>query len=186
MIRRHALIPIDPATFAALFPGCPRSRRAAYLPHFIAACEEAGITTEPRLAAFAAQLGHESGDLRWWEEIASGAAYERRTDLGNTPEDDGDGPRYKGRGPIQLTGRANYRAAGLALGIDLERHPERADDADVGFRVAAWYWTTHGLNELADRGLFTEITRRINGGLNGQDDRVRRLNRAVAALGGGA
>jgi putative chitinase len=176
------MLPIDDALFARLFPGCPSDKRAEYLPHFIVACHEAAIVTPQRLAAFAAQLGHESGDLRWWEEIATGDAYEGRRDLGNTQP--GDGRRYKGRGPIQLTGRANYRAAGAALGIDLERHPERANDPDVGFRVAAWYWSTRGLNELADVGDFTGITRRINGGLNGQADRVARLHRAVQALGG--
>lgn len=142
-----------------------------YLPYLNSAMNEAGITTKPRQAAFLAQLAHESGGLRYMEEIASGAAYEGRRDLGNTQP--GDGRRYKGRGPIQLTGRANYREAGRALGIDLENHPERASDPDVGFRIAAWYWQTRGLNGLADQGNFREITRRINGGYNGLADRER-------------
>lgn len=177
---------IDLATMAQIFPRLPRSKAAAYLPHFRAACEEAGISTRARLAAFAAQLGHESGDLRFWEELGdycvaydTGRLAER---LGNTPEADGDGCRYKGRGPIQLTGLANYRAAGRALGIDLEALPELAGTPGVGFRVAAWYWTSRGLNALADRGDFDSITRRINGGLNGKADRDRRHALALEVL----
>ncbi|MDP3232862.1 MAG: glycoside hydrolase family 19 protein [Myxococcales bacterium] len=151
-----------------------------YLPYLNSAMNEAGITTPARRAAFLAQLGHESGGLRYFEEIASGAAYEGRRDLGNTQP--GDGRRFKGRGPIQLTGRANYRAAGQALGIDLERNPERAADPDVGFRIAAWFWQSRGLNSLADQGNFREITRRINGGYNGYDDRVQYWNRARQVL----
>ncbi|MCA2980842.1 MAG: LysM peptidoglycan-binding domain-containing protein [Myxococcaceae bacterium] len=147
-----------------------------YLPYLNAAMNEAGITTPARRSAFLAQLAHESGELRYMEEIASGADYEGRRDLGNT--EPGDGRRYKGRGPIQLTGRANYRAAGEALGIDLEGNPERAADPDVAFRIATWYWQTRGLNTLADQGNFREITRRINGGYNGMDDRERYYQRA--------
>ncbi|MCU0696659.1 MAG: LysM peptidoglycan-binding domain-containing protein [Myxococcaceae bacterium] len=147
-----------------------------YLPYLNSAMNEAGITTPARRSAFLAQLAHESGELRYMEEIASGAAYEGRRDLGNTQP--GDGRRYKGRGPIQLTGRANYRAAGEALGIDLERNPERAADPDVAFRIATWYWQSRGLNGLADQGNFREITRRINGGYNGMADRQRYYERA--------
>jgi putative chitinase len=142
---------------------------------------EAGITTPKRQAAFLAQVAHESGELRFFEEIASGAAYEGRRDLGNVRP--GDGRRFKGRGPIQLTGRANYRAAGRALGIELENNPTRAADPDVGFRVAAWYWRTRGLNTLADQGDFRQITKRINGGFNGLADRQRYWARAKAVLG---
>ncbi|MEW6735838.1 MAG: glycoside hydrolase family 19 protein, partial [Acidobacteriota bacterium] len=113
---------------------------------------------------------------------ADGAAYEGRLDLGNIKP--GDGRRYKGRGPIQLTGRSNYRAAGQALGIDLESNPERAADLDVGFRIAGWYWRTRGLNEFADQGNFDEITRRINGGLNGKASRDAYYKRALEVLKG--
>src|SRR5215467_14480028 len=115
------------------------------------------------------------------EEIASGAAYEGRRDLGNTQP--GDGKRYKGRGPIQLTGRANYRRAGKALGLDLEKDPAKAADPAVGFRVAGWFWKTHGLNELADKGDFREITRRINGGYNGLASRQAFYKKAKEVLG---
>lgn len=178
---------LDLEIMTKLFPRLPTMRAAAYLPHLRAACEEAAITTPARLAAFLAQLGHESADLRYFEEIASGDAYDPRTNptlaarLGNTQP--GDGRRYKGRGPIQLTGRSNYRAAGAALGVDLEGSPTLAASPEVGFRIAAWYWTSRGLNALADRGDFDGITRKINGGLNGKADRDARHARALAALG---
>ncbi|MCY1077094.1 glycoside hydrolase family 19 protein [Archangium lansingense] len=90
---------------------------------------------------------------------------------------------YKGRGPIQLTGRNNYRAAGQALGIDLEGNPTRAADVDVGFRTAAWFWNSRSLNPLADQGNFREITRRINGGFNGLAAREAYYARAKQVLG---
>jgi predicted chitinase len=132
---------------------------------------EFGITTQNEAAAFIAQVLHESVFLRYFEEIASGAAYEGRRDLGNTHA--GDGRRYKGRGPIQLTGRSNYRAAGHALGLDLEGNPTLASGHDVGWRIAGWYWKTHGLDRYADgtQAGFDKITRSINGGLNGKASR---------------
>jgi putative chitinase len=156
--------------------GCmPRLRRsvaAAYLQPLNAAMLEAHIITRKRAAAFLAQVGHESASLRYMEEIASGAAYEGRTDLGNIHP--GDGKRYKGRGPIQVTGRSNYRAAGKALHLPLEEHPTLAATPHVGFRVAGWFWTTRGLNTLADKGAIRSISVRVNGGLNGITDRARR------------
>lgn len=122
-----------------------------------------------RLAHFLAQLVHESGAFRYMEEIASGAAYEGRDDLGNVQP--GDGKRYKGRGPIQLTGRANYRDLGRRLGIDFERHPELAAIPSIGLRNALEYWHTRRLNDLADSNDIEAITRKINGGLNGFEDR---------------
>jgi len=123
--------------------------------------KEAGINTPARQNAFIAQLAHESGQFRYMEELASGKAYEGRRDLGNTQP--GDGERYKGRGPIQITGRSNYEQAGKALGLDLVGHPEIAAQPDVGFRLAAWYWNTRNLNNLADQKNFSGITRAVNG-----------------------
>lgn len=174
------------------FPGITQSRIDNYYPYLVSAMEEGNINTCLRRAAFIAQLGmpkkfqftllgHESASLRYMEEIASGAAYEGRKDLGNIYP--GDGRRYKGRGPIQLTGRANYRAAGRDLGIDLEGNPQLAATPQVGFRVAVWFWTTRNLNYYADRGEFATITRRINGGQNGRADRESRYNNAKRVLG---
>ncbi|QRO02433.1 LysM peptidoglycan-binding domain-containing protein [Archangium violaceum] len=166
----------------AIMPNLSEARANELLPHLNSAMAEAGINTPRRQAAFLAQLAHESGQFRYMEEIASGAAYEGRADLGNTQP--GDGVRFKGRGPIQLTGRANYRAAGRALGIDLENNPTRAADPDVGFRTAAWYWNNRNLNSYADAGNFDAITYRVNGGYNGKASRDAYYARALQVLGG--
>ena|ERR1051325_4514061 len=159
----------------------PTTKLAQYLPFLNAATEQAEINTPARVAAFLAQLAHESAEFRYMEEIASGAAYEGRHDLGNTQP--GDGKRFKGRGPIQLTGRANYQRAGEALGLDLVGQPEQVATPQVGFQTSAWFWRTHNLNELADAGDFKTITKRINGGLNGYDSRLHYWGVAKAALG---
>lgn len=176
--------PVSLQQLRATMPNLGLDKAVLHLPHLNAASREAGLTTPVRLAAWLAQLGHESGDLRWFEELASGEAYEGRKDLGNTQP--GDGRRYKGRGPIQLTGRANYRAAGQALGLDLEGEPEQVATPGVGYRTAAWFWTSRGLNTYADQGDdagFRELTRRINGGYNGLGDRLTRWRRAREVLG---
>ena len=127
-----------------------------------------------RLIHFLAQLAHESGNFRYMEEIASGATYEGRKDLGNTQT--GDGVRFKGRGPIQLTGRANYRRYSQQLGIDFENNPAIVAIPSVGLLVACKYWSDNDLNVVADRDDVTTITRRINGGLNGFEDRKNKLS----------
>lgn len=131
------------------------------------------LDSDLRLAHFMAQLMHESCNFRYMEEIASGAAYEGRKDLGNTQP--GDGKRFKGRGPIQLTGRANYRIFGRRAGIDFENHPEVVALPSVGLMVACDYWSQHKLNALADADNLHAITRKINGGLNGLSDRAAAL-----------
>jgi putative chitinase len=128
------------------------------------------INTPARQAAFIAQIAHESGQLRYVRELASGAAYEGRTDLGNTMK--GDGVRFRGRGLIQITGRANYKACGAALGLDLILYPELLEQPMYACRSAGWFWKTRGLNELADAGDQVKITRRINGGTNGLAERL--------------
>lgn len=144
-------------------------------PYAEAAMVEFSITSQARAQMFLAQVLHESAGLAYFEEIADGHAYEGRRDLGNTHR--GDGRRYKGRGPIQLTGRANYRWAGNLLGLALEEQPEMAARHPIGWRIAGLYWKSHGLNELADRGDFVTITRRINGGTNGMASRQMYLRR---------
>lgn len=126
-----------------------------------------------RLIHFLAQLAHESGNFRYMEEIASGAAYEGRKDLGNTQV--GDGKRYKGRGPIQLTGRTNYRKYGQQLGIDFENNPDIVALPSIGLMVACKYWSDNALNALADKDDVLAITHRINGGHNGLADRKAHL-----------
>jgi predicted chitinase len=165
----------------AIMPQLPQHKITLYLPYLNDAMHEGQITSPLRMAAFLAQLAHESVQLRYFEEIASGAAYEGRRSLGNTHR--GDGRRFKGRGPIQLTGRANYAAASKALKVDLLHHPEQAATAKYGFRIAQWFWTTHGLNHFADQRQFIKITLRINGGTKGERSRETYYLRAKHVLG---
>lgn len=155
-------------------------RSGVFLGPLNEAMAEFGINTPAREACFIAQIAHESGSFRYVKEIASGAAYEGRKDLGNTQP--GDGVRFKGRGLIQITGRSNYAACGKALGLDLIAHPELLEETTAACRSAAWFWQTHGCNELADEGNFKAITRVINGGYNGLADRVAFLTSAQRVL----
>lgn len=157
----------------------------ARIPSFVAplngAMHEFHINSPIRQAAFIAQIAHESGELRYVEEIASGSAYEGRKDLGNTQP--GDGMRYKGRGLIQITGRNNYAECGKALGVDLITNPELLETNDLACRSAAWFWASRGLNDLADKGDINRICRRINGGLNGLKERQAYYAKAMLFLG---
>jgi putative chitinase len=138
------------------------------------------ITSERRAVKFLATILHESGCLRYVEELASGAAYERRADLGNTHA--GDGRRYKGRGLIQITGRRNYAEASKALGHDFVSDPKALSSRQYATASAAWWWQAHGCNELADTpsvaGL-EKVTRRVNGGMKGWSDRLAIFNDLV-------
>ena len=168
------------AQLRAIMPRLTNPRARQFIGPLNDAMREFAINTPRRRAAFLAQLAHESGELRYMEEIASGEAYEGRKDLGNT--ETGDGVRFKGRGPIQLTGRANYRKAGRDLGLNLEGHPTLVANPCIGCRVAGWFWQQHQLNELADQGDFVAITRIINGGLRGQTQREAYYQRARQVL----
>lgn len=144
------------------------------------------LDSADRAAAFLAQVGHESGSGQYvcelWGPTDAQRRYEARSDLGNVVP--GDGYKFRGRGLIQITGRANYRECGEALGLPLEDQPELLEEPDNAAMSAAWYWETRGCNELADEGDFRALTRRINGGLNGYEDRVARMQRALEAFDG--
>lgn len=157
------------------------NRAEAFHPHLLTAMDEYQINTPERQASFLAQIAHESGSLRYVKELASGEAYEGRKDLGNLYE--GDGVRYKGRGLVQITGRSNYRDCGLALGADLLHRPELLETPELACKSAAWFWWSKGLNEIADKGDFKLITKRINGGYNGYQDRLAYYERAQQVLG---
>jgi putative chitinase len=146
------------------------------------------IDTPLRLAHFLAQIIHESAGLTTFEELGGRryfAKYEGTTSLGKSlgNTQPGDGYRYRGRGPIQCTGRANYRFYGGKLGLDLVGDPESAAEPDVGVRIALEYWTAHALNSWADRDDCRQITKRINGGLNGLSDREHYVTLAKDVLG---
>jgi putative chitinase len=133
------------------------------------------ISNYLRVCHFLAQAAHESAGFKVLEEYASGAAYEGRKDLGNV--NPGDGKRYKGRGIFQLTGRANYRVMSQKLGVDLEGKPELASDPMISIKTACEYWNSRKLSIYADLDDIRTITRKINGGYNGFDDRKLYLQR---------
>jgi predicted chitinase len=180
------------AQLQRIMPTLAPARRQLYLPHLNDAMQRYGVDTLLRTAAFVAQLAHESGELRWMEELWGPTAAQRRYEppsdlarrLGNTQP--GDGARFKGRGPIQITGRYNYRKFGALLGTDLIADPALAATPEWAFATAGLYWESNGLNELADARQFVTITRRINGGTNGLADRQMYYERAQAVLGADA
>jgi len=165
-----------------------------------------------RMPFFLAQVGHESDGLRRTTEslvysraariarvwparfptAASARPYVRnpralaervyggRADLGNL--EPGDGARFIGRGYLQITGRANYRVMGRRIGLDLEAEPERAAEPEVAVKIACAFWAENGLNALCDTGRFAAVSRRINGGLTGYDERMDWLERAITCL----
>ncbi|PMX27596.1 MULTISPECIES: glycoside hydrolase family 19 protein [unclassified Pseudomonas] len=176
-------MPITEQQLLLILPNAGR-QAGVFVPVLNTAMSKYGIVTPMRIAAFIAQVGHESGQLRWvreiWGPTAQQAGYEGRADLDNTVQ--GDGFKYRGRGLIQITGRANYTACGEALGLDLVSQPTLLEQPQHAAMSAAWFWSTRGLNTLADQGELVKITRRINGGLNGQDDRQALYDKALKVL----
>jgi putative chitinase len=179
------------AQLQQIMPRLAAAKRQLYLPHLNQALQAYGVDTVLRTAAFIAQLAHESGEFRWMEEIWGPTDPQRRYEppgtlaarLGNAQP--GDGKRFKGRGPIQITGRFNYAKYGALLGVDLLAKPELAASPECAFATAGLYWQSNGLNELADAGDFTRITRRINGGTNGLPDRQKYHALALGVLANG-
>jgi putative chitinase len=167
-----------------------RSQAGVFISALNTAMLRFSINTPKRAAAFLAQVGHESGQLHYVRELGSDQ-YLSKYDtgalairLGNTPEADGDGQKYRGRGLIQITGRDNYLQCSLGLFGDdrLVFVPQLLEQPQWAAESAAWFWEQNGLNELADRDQFNSITRRINGGLNGLQDRLQLWARARAVL----
>jgi putative chitinase len=175
---------------------CSKTNAQKFLQAVSDTCDKYNISTPARMLCFLSQVGHESGGLYYTEELASGRAYEGRKDLGNTQP--GDGPRYKGRGLIQITGRANYAALSKDLGVDFINNPSLLGGKNVSVCTpeqlkyaalsAGWFWNKNKLNDYADRidvsrsievdpnlQAFKDLTRRINGGYNGLQDRVARF-----------
>ena len=210
------------AQLRAIMPSLPEERAAFWLPYLSAAMQEFAITTPARAAAFLAQVAHESGELarlvenlnysaaglrKTWpsrfRDDATAAKYARRpmaianrvyaNRLGNGDEHSGDGWRYRGHGPIMVTGKANYEAMEKALGVPLVEHPELLVHPEHGSRSAAYFWQSRGLNKVVDAGeavaakdgpleAFRASTRVINGGLIGWPERLVYWKRARAVL----
>lgn len=189
---------------------CPPARAARWRPHLERAMQRSGIVTRRRVAHFLAQIGHESAGLARVEENLNYSAprllevfeayftrdtanaYARQparianrvyaNRMGNGPEASGDGWQYRGRSPIQLTGRNNYAWLAELTGHPLVDMPGMAIEPDIGADIACAYWRARGLNALADAGDVVGLTRKINGGRNGLADRVERTKRACALL----
>lgn len=192
-------------------PNLPADKCAAYLPCLLQAVQEFEINSPMRVAAFIAQTAHESAGYRTFienlnysaealtrvwpsrfpkevavtyarnpEKIAN-RAYASR--IGNGDEASGDGWRFRGRGAIQVTGRSNYQACGVGLGLDLFTSPELLEQPLHAFRSAAWFWKSRNLNTLADKDDIVGITEVINGGLNGLEERKNYYNQAKSILG---
>lgn len=157
-------------------PGLTTERYKQLARDLAQAMHEHQITTRRRATMFIAQVAHESAGFRYTEEIASGQAYEGRLDLGNVHP--GDGKRFKGRSYIQITGRNNYRAVSQALHVNFEQSPHLLAQPKWAAKAAAWWFETHGCNELCDRNDFVGLTKRINGGINGLSSRQAYLFKA--------
>lgn len=171
--------------------GCQRSRAAVFVGPLDTACARYAIDTPVRMAMFIAQTGHETASLQYvrevWGPTDAQLRYEGREDLGNTLP--GDGFRFRGRGLIQTTGRANYRFVRDRLRKggyrcpDFEQEPELLEEPQWAALSAADYWDMRRCNEAADAGNFELVTRLVNGGTNGIEDRINRWERAKRVLG---
>lgn len=199
---------IDQAKFAKLFPGANPS----LLPHLIAAMERYSIDTLLRECAFLAQIGHESNGLTVFVEnlnysaqrlcavwpkrfptLAIAEPYHRNPEkiankvyanrMGNGSPETGDGWRYRGRGAKQITGKTNYQLYGDAVGIDAVGNPDLLSQPEHACLSAAWYWNSCNLNALADKEDIRQMTKLINGGYNGLEDRTSRYKRAKQVYG---
>ena len=174
----------------SIMPNASMTRIRKYLSYLNQAMLEFGIITPLRKAHFIAQVAHESGEMRYTKELASGKAYEGRKDLGNTVK--GYGVKYKGRGFLQVTGYNNYKAYKMYCGFDVLSKPELLEQPRGATRSAGWVFTIGlgtNLNSYADQdnGVNTEevlkkITKKINGGYNGLDSRRKYLKKAKEVL----
>lgn len=181
------MVPVDSQTMrevAPTFSGAPAASQAKIIAEagavLAATLESYDITSRLRIAHFLGQTCEELAGYRTTEEFASGREYEGRQDLGNTQK--GDGPRYKGRGLLQLTGRANYADYGKALGVDLVNNPTLAAQPALSLKIACEYWKRHDINADCDRDDAQAVTRKVNGGLNGLSDRIAFTQKAKTAV----
>ncbi|WP_409261142.1 glycoside hydrolase family 19 protein [Pseudomonas putida] len=182
-------MPINEKQLLQILPNAGR-KAGVFVPGLNATMGKFAIITRLRMAAFLAQIGHESGQLQYVRELGNDK-YLSRYDtgrlaerLGNTPEADGDGQFYCGRGLIQVTGKFNYQACSEALFGDsrLLNTPELLEQPVYASMSAGWFWQKEGLNSLADKGDILAITKRINGGTNGLDERKAIYKRALEVL----
>jgi putative chitinase len=194
------------------FPEISQDNVEKYYDALVSAMEEFEIDTPGRIAAFLAQTAHESGNFRavhenlnykaegltkifhkYFPDMDTANEYARQPEkianrvyssrMGNGDEASGDGWRYCGRGLIQLTGKDNYSACGAELEVDLHENPEYLETPEGAARSAAWFWWSRDLNVLADERDIKAITKKINGGYIGLEDREKHYNHALSVLG---
>src|SRR5277367_2464664 len=179
------MVPVDAQTMrevAPKFTGAPAASQAKIIAEagavLAATLESYDITSRLRIAHFLGQTCEESAGYRTTEEFASGKAYEGR--LGNIHK--GDGPLFKGRGLLQLTGRANYTEYGNAMGVDLVDNPTLAGQPAMSLKIACEYWKRRNINPDCDRDDIEAVTRKVNGGLNGLSERIAYTQKAKTAV----
>jgi len=201
---------IDASKLKLCMPAAKMENIVKYIDYILITAVENSIDTTARLAAFIAQVGHESGNFARIEENLNYSTegllatfksrftpetalqYARNPEkianyvygnrLGNGSEASGDGWKYRGRGLIQITGKSNYYECGKGLSVDLVSDPTLLLNPEFACRSAGWYWNRTNLNLIADRGDIKEITKKINGGYIGLQDRVDRYNLALNSL----
>lgn len=176
-----------PQVLVKVAPNLSPVQVTTYTPMIIATAIKYNIVTAKRLAAWLAQLAHESGGFKYLEEIWGPTRQQLRYGIGKLAARLGnkgpkDGYDFRGRGWIQLTGKANYAKYGEMLGLDFIANPSLASKPDIAFLVAGLYWSEKGLNELADSGMFKAITKSINGGYNGLIQRIAYYRKAIDVL----
>ena len=190
---------IDIKKFKTLFPNCKNAEEICNLMDNLLSQE--GIDTKERVNSFLAQCGHESGGFtrfvenlnysakglratfpRYFPDDITAVAYERKPEkiankvyanrMNNGNESSGDGWKFRGRGPIQLTGKANYEMFSKDTSIDLIQNPDLVlTDNTVLLKTAIWFWNKNKLNEFADKKDIKSMTKRINGGFIGLEER---------------
>jgi putative chitinase len=177
-------MPITKEQLKSIAPTIKEPTLSTYTAELNATMKEYEIDTPVEICMFLAQVLHESGACRYVKELADGKAYEGRKDLGNVKP--GDGVKYKGRGLIQITGRANYNTLGIAFGIDFVNAPELLESPRWATLSAGWFWNSRKLNEIAKLGTedaFLKVTKKINGGTNGLEDRKNYWTKAKKVFG---
>ena len=179
-LKKHLKKGLSEDAMLAIMAAASKAKIKKYSPYLKKSLPKYKINTPLRIAHFLAQVGHETHSFYYVQEVASGAAYENRKDLGNTKK--GDGKRFKGRGILQLTGRTNYTKYGNFINVDFtKKGNEKLIATSLKYAVdsGCWYWTEFKkLNKYADKDNLKTITRRVNGGYNGLADRQEYLDRA--------
>lgn len=170
---------LELAQLNQIFPaGAKAGRNAKFIDALNTTFTKFDISTVNRIAGFLSQVGVESEEFLYVKELGNNAylsKYDTGTlakKLGNTPEADGDGQKYRGRGLIQVTGHDNYRDCGKALGLDLLNHPELLEQPLYAVESAGWYWNSRNINAACDADNIRLISRLVNGGTNGLDRRT--------------